>query len=110
MVKVGKKTTRYVLAVIPGDARVSLNAVKSLLEGTYVSFASQDVAERLSGSASGTILPFSFDEKLELVVDPTMLEVEQFYFNAGRLDASIAIRTSDYVDIAKPRIAAIRES
>src|SRR5262245_15749789 len=38
MVKVGKKVTRYVLAVVPGNMRVDLNAVKTLLNGTYISF------------------------------------------------------------------------
>ncbi len=39
MVKIGKKVTRYILAVVPGNARVDLNAVKALLGGTYASFA-----------------------------------------------------------------------
>jgi len=60
MLKIGKKVTKYVLAVIPGDARVGLNAVKVLMGGTYVSFASPDIAERLAGSVAGTILPFPF--------------------------------------------------
>jgi Ala-tRNA(Pro) deacylase len=110
MVKLGKKNTKFILAVVPGDARLSLSSIKALLGGTYVSFASPDIAERLSGSASGTILPFSFDPELELVVDPSMLEVDEFFFNAGRLDRSIALDTRDYVDIAKPRVAQIRES
>ena len=39
MVKIGKKVTKYVLGVVPGDARVDLNMVKALLGGTYISFA-----------------------------------------------------------------------
>jgi Ala-tRNA(Pro) deacylase len=109
MVKLGKKTTKFVLAVVPGDARVSLASIKAMLNGTYISFASPDIAERLSGSAPGTVLPFSFDPDLELIVDPSMLEVDEFFFNAARLDRSIALGTQDYVNIAKPRIAAIRE-
>src|SRR3990172_6075848 len=66
MVKLGKKVTKYVLAVLPGDARLDLNAVKTLMGGTYVSFASADIAERLAGSVAGTILPFSFNPELEL--------------------------------------------
>jgi Ala-tRNA(Pro) deacylase len=73
MVKIGKKVTRYVLGVVPGDARVDLNAVKALLRGSYVSFASSDIAERLAGSGAGTILPFSFNPELELIVDPSLL-------------------------------------
>ena len=107
MVKQGKKTTRYVLAVIPGDARLDLGAVKALLGGTYVAFASADVAERLAGSAAGTILPFTFDPGLELIADPSLLENDELYFNAARLDRSLVIKSSDYAALAKPRLARI---
>jgi Ala-tRNA(Pro) deacylase len=107
MVKIGKKITRYVLAVVPGDAKVDVQAVKALLEGTYASFASPDIAERLAGSVAGTILPFSFHPDLELVVDPSLLENEELYFNAARLDRSLVLKTSDYVALAKPRLGRI---
>ncbi len=107
MVKLGKKITKYVLAVLPGDARLDLNAVKTLLGGTYVSFASADVAERLAGSVAGTILPFSFNPELELIVDPTLLENDELFFNAARLDRSMALKTKDYLALAKPRLEQI---
>lgn len=107
MVKVGKKVTKFVLAVVPGDTRVDLNAIKVLLGGTYISFASADIAERLGGSVAGTILPFSFSSELELIVDPSLLENEEIYFNAARLDRSMALKTSDYVTLSNPRIERI---
>lgn len=109
MVKIGKKVTRYVLAVVPGDTKVDMNAVKALLEGTYVSFAPTDVAERLAGSQTGTILPFTFDPALELMVDPALLEHEELYFNVARLDQSIVIRSKDYVTVARPRLEKIAQ-
>jgi Ala-tRNA(Pro) deacylase len=107
MVKVGKKITRHVLGVVPGDAKVDLHAIRSLLSGTYVAFASPEVAQKLAGSAVGTILPFSFNPALELVVDPGMLTREEMFFNAARLDRSVALKTGDYVRIAQPRMEAI---
>jgi Ala-tRNA(Pro) deacylase len=107
MVKVGKKVTRYVLAVIPGNAKVDVQAVKALLEGSYATFASPDIAEHLAGSVTGTILPFSFQPDLELIVDPTLLENEEIFFNAARLDRSMALKTSDYRALAKPRLGHI---
>ncbi|MGW1375274.1 YbaK/EbsC family protein [Streptomyces sp. NPDC002446] len=104
MVKIGKKTKRYALVVVPGDKRVDLSKVKALYEGTYASFASPEIAEELAGSASGTILPFSFDERLELFVDPQLLEHAEFFFNAARLDRSLALSARDYVSIAGPRV------
>lgn len=104
MVKIGKKIKRYALVVVPGDKRIDLSKVKALYEGTYASFASPEIAEELAGSASGTILPFSFDERLELFVDPELLAHSEFFFNAARLDRSIALSTTDYRAIANPRI------
>lgn len=107
IVKLGKKTTKYALAVVPGNRRVDFAAVKELFGATYVSFASVDVAERLAGCVAGTVLPFAFDPALELVVDPALREAEEMYFNAARLDRSIALRTEDYFAIAEPRTAGI---
>lgn len=109
MVKLGKKAKRFVLAVVPGDRRVDLAGIKQLYGGTYVSFASRDIAEELAGSVSGTILPFALDPSLELIVDPGLLEAEEIYFNAARLDRSVALTTKDYVALAQPRIESIAD-
>ena len=107
MIKIGKKVTKFVLAVIPGDARVDLNAVKALYGGTYISFATPEIAERLGGSVAGTILPFSFNPELELIVDPSLLENDEIYFNAARLERSMALKTEDYRALARPRLERI---
>ena len=107
MVKLGKKQTRYVLAVVPGDARLDLAAVKQLFGGTYVSLASTDKAEELAGSVSGTVLPVSYDQRLELIADPALLQAPELFFNAARLDRSVAVRTADWTTLARPRLAAI---
>jgi Ala-tRNA(Pro) deacylase len=107
MIKLGKRASRYVLAVVPGDARVDLQALRDHVGGTYVAFASTDRAEALAGSVSGTILPFSFRPDLELVVDPGLLKHPEIYFNAARLDRSLALNTEDYLRIADPEIRPI---
>ncbi|MGH3231611.1 MAG: YbaK/EbsC family protein, partial [Streptosporangiaceae bacterium] len=107
LVKVGKKQTRYVLAVVPGDARLDLAAVKALLGASYVAFADTGKAEQLAGSVTGTVLPFSYDERLELIADPVLLDHGELYFNAGRLDRSVALAREDYLRLARPRLARI---
>lgn len=109
MVKIGKKTKRFILAVVPGDAKVDLNAVRNLLGGTYISFASSEIAEELAGSVAGTILPFSFHPDLELIVDVDIRDIDELYFNAARLERSMALRTSDYLAIAEPRFEKIAQ-
>ena len=107
LIKQGKKITRYVLAVIPGHAKVDFQAIKSLLQATYVAFASPETAVVLSGAPNGAVLPFSFDPSLDLIVDPSLLDSDEIYFNAARLDRSIALNTKAYVAIARPRLASI---
>jgi Ala-tRNA(Pro) deacylase len=104
MVKIGKKTSRYYLAVVPGDVRVDLAALKELAGGTYVSFASTEKAEALAGSESGTILPFSFHPDLTVVADPAVQNSEEIFFNAARLDRSLALDTKDYLRLAQPQL------
>ncbi|HEY6127112.1 MAG TPA: YbaK/EbsC family protein [Candidatus Acidoferrum sp.] len=104
IVKIGKRTTKFVLAVVPGGRRLSLNAVKRLFSATYVSFASPEIAQGLAGSVPGTILPFTFTPDMELIADPSLRSSESLYFNAARLDRSVALNTEDYFAIAEPRI------
>jgi Ala-tRNA(Pro) deacylase len=107
--KLGRKTTKYILGVVPGDRRISLSKVKALLRATYIGFASKDDAERLGGSAVGTILPFSFNSSLDLIVDPSVQESDIIFFNAALLHRSIGLKTRDYFAIAKPSIESIAE-
>jgi len=65
------------------------------------------VAERLAGSVAGTVLPFAFNSDLILFADPSITKHEELFFNAVRLDRSVALRTSDYLAMAKPRLERI---
>ncbi len=107
MVKLGKKDKRYVLAVIPGDARLNTGAIKALYKAEYVGFAATEIAEQLAGSVAGTVLPFSFNPELELIADPSLLVYDELFFNAAKLDQSMALKKDDYVRVAKPRVEAI---
>jgi Ala-tRNA(Pro) deacylase len=54
---------------------------------------------------AGTFVPFAFNPELEWVVDPSLLANDELYFNAARLDRSMVLKTSNYVALAKPRLA-----
>ncbi len=96
---------RFALCVVPGDARVDLDAVRRLYGGTQAKVAPAEMAEELARSACGTIAPFSLvPGALDLIADPSLLEQERLYFNAARLDRSLVISADDYVRAAKPRL------
>lgn len=109
-IKLSKKVNKFVLAVVPGDQLVALDVLRGMWDGTYVSFATRETAEELSGCVSGTIIPFSFHDDLELVVAENLLAEREIFFNAARLDVSLALTTSDYTRLANPRVAAIAQA
>lgn len=106
-VKLDRRTTRYVLAVVPGDRRVDLDAVRTLYAARYAGVADAATAERLAGAPTGAVLPFSFDPDLDLVADPDVVGRAALYFNAARLDRSLVISGTDYRKLAEPRVAPI---
>ncbi|MBC2866190.1 YbaK/prolyl-tRNA synthetase associated domain-containing protein [Streptomyces mexicanus] len=101
----GRRSRRYVLAVVPGDRRVDMRRVRELYGGTDAAFAAREVAERLSGCVSGCVVPFTFHPDLDLVVDSGLLRHDDIYCNAARLDLSIALPVPAYVALARPRTA-----
>ncbi len=107
MIKLSKKEKKHVLAVVPGDARLDLNKIKAMFNGEYISFAAQDVAEKLTGCSAGTILPFSFNPDMQVLVDPAMFKHEEIFFNAARLDRSLALKSADYKRLSNAQEAAI---
>lgn len=102
--------THYALAVVPGDQRVDVKAVAKIIGGRKGSFATAALAEELTGCVVGAIPPVSFNSALKLVVDKQFLEQEvEIAFNAGRLDRSIVIDSTDYARIASPMAASIAQ-
>ena len=63
----------------------------------------------LAGSVLGTVLPFPFHDDLEFVVDPVLMDNDEIFFNAARLDQSVALKVADYQRIAEPRLEPIIE-
>jgi Ala-tRNA(Pro) deacylase len=99
-----KKDRKHLLAVVPGDRRVNFAQLSRLVGGSRVGFASREVAERLSGSVSGAIPPISFHPDLQLIVDRSLLANDELFFNAARLNRSVALATTDYVNLVRPQV------
>lgn len=98
-----KDVTRLFLAVLPSN--LNLDKVKFGnhigLKGNQgksrISFASTDKVQELTGCTPGTVPPFVFNDKLKLVVDRQMANVEEIAFNAASERQSIILNTQDYL-------------
>ena len=104
VVKPDRRSRKYVLAVVPGDRRVDLDAVRRYYGARYAGVCETEVAERLAGTMSGTILPIAMHHEVELLADPAVLEQPHLYFNAARLDQSVRLAPGDWRRIARPAL------
>ena len=105
--RVNPRENIYCLANVPGDCRISFDGIKQHFHASSAAFASRDKAQALTGCVIGAIPPFSFNDQLQVLADPLILENEEVVFNAGRLDRSIFMRLDDYLRIAKPQMVQI---
>jgi len=108
-VRLTRKENIYCLANIPGDCRVDFNGIKQYFHADSVAFAQREKAQELTGCVIGAIPPFSFSDQLQLLADPLIQQNEEVVFNAGRLDRSIMMKSSDYVRIARPQLIPIAQ-
>ena len=92
-----------ILAILPGDQKLDFKKVATAAQVKKATLASADEAERETGCVIGAIPPFSFSQNIKLVVDPGLItSFDEIAFNAGRLDRSIVLNSSDYLRIAQP--------
>ncbi|ARF54318.1 YbaK/EbsC family protein [Streptomyces gilvosporeus] len=103
----GADGARHVLAVVPGDRRVDLARIAGEYGGKRARLADRALAEGLSGCVSGSIIPFSFHDELTVLADPGLFDHPTLYFNAARLDLSVALAAADYRALANPRVVPI---
>lgn len=97
----------YFLAVVPGDCRISFDAISRFAQCPQVRMAPVEKAAELTGCVMGAVPPFSFHPELTLIVDRRLLDNEFLFFNAGRLDQSICMSAADYLEAAKPAVLEI---
>lgn len=64
-----------------------------------------------SQAVSSARSPFQLPSKLKLVADPLLFErFDEIAFNAGMLDKSVILKTTDYLRIAQPELLNFRRT
>lgn len=86
----------YVLVVIPGDRRLSLDKVRATVGAGKVNLASKQEVERITGYTVGAVSVMGFRQGGVLTfVDQGVLELGQVVISSGRPDAGLALSTED---------------
>ena len=104
-VKRSKRDKFFVMLVFPADRKFNAKAVKDYFAARDIRFASADeVAELTGGVQPGGVPPFGNLFDLPVFATPQLFEVERIVFNAGDRRYSLAMRSADYRQLARPEV------
>jgi len=99
---------QFVQIVVPGDARFDPSKARSVLQAKDIRFATtEEVAEITEGVQPGGVPPFGVLWNLPVYVEETLLKNDDIIFNAGDRRYSIAMSSTDYVNVVAPTVVSI---
>lgn len=94
---------KFVMLVVPGDARFDSKKVKKLFDAKNMRFATEaEVGDITGGVQVGGVPPFGSMFGLQTYMDFQVGQNDRIIFNAGDRRVSIALSIVDYVSIENP--------
>ena len=73
----------FILCLVSGDKRCSLNKIKKILDKKDVSMANADQVKSQTGFSIGGVSPVAHLEKIEVLIDLSLSRYENVYAAAG---------------------------
>ena len=97
----------YCLALLPGHRELDLKKLASLLGVKRSAMVDVKTAERLTGYLVGGISPFGTKQRLETVMESSILGSGEILINAGQRGAMLKLAPADIVSALDCRVASI---
>jgi Ala-tRNA(Pro) deacylase len=101
--------SRFVICTIPAQKKVDFKQLRQLLHAKKVQFASQAELKTVTGCNFGELPPLGKIFGLQLLMEADLLQEEEIFLNAGRLDVSFVVNPGDIARLEKPLLFLIPE-
>ena len=88
----------FLICLVSGDKRCSLNKLKKILNKKDVSMANADQVKENTGFSIGGVSPIAHIKKMKIIVDKSLSRFEYIYAAAGHPDCVFKIT---YLDLIK---------
>lgn len=98
------KENSFVLVVLPGDKRADSRKLKDYLGTKSIRFATPEEVEVHMGCKIGSCYPLGVVAGLRTLVDKSLGNNEEIFFNPARHDISIKLRYEGYEKLAAPEL------
>ena len=104
-----KTETEFLVCLISGDKRCSLNKLKKVISKKDVSMASADDVKAQTGFTIGGVSPVGHINDLDIIIDKTLERFQIVYAAAGHPNSIFKIDISKLKDLTKGRVEDITE-
>ena len=104
-----KTETEFLVCLISGDKRCSLNKLKKVISKKDVSMASADDVKAQTGFTIGGVSPVGHINDLNIIIDRTLERFQIVYAAAGHPNSIFKIGISKLKDLTKGRVEDITE-
>ena len=101
--------TKFLICLISGDKRCSLNKLKKVTSKKDVSMASADEVKAQTGFTIGGVSPVGHINDLNIIIDKTLERFQNVYAAAGHPNSIFKINFSKLKDLTKGRTEDITE-
>jgi len=96
-----KAGDRFILGLVAGDKRCSLNKLKKILNEKDVSMASPDQVKENTGYTIGGVSPVGHLKECEIFIDETLVRFNDIFGAAGHPNAVFKINYNNLIDMTK---------
>ena len=104
-----KTDDTFVLCLISGDKRCSLNKLKKITGKKDVCMANAESVKTLTGFSIGGVSPIGLNNKIEIMIDNQLSRFKDIYAAAGHPNAIFKIDLENLVRITSGKIMEISE-
>ena len=104
-----KTETEFLVCLISGDKRCSLNKLKKVISKKDVSMASADEVKAQTGFTIGGVSPVGHINNLDIIIDKTLERFQIVYAAAGHPNSIFKIDISKLKELTKGRVEDITE-
>lgn len=100
---------RYVMACVPGPAKLDPQAVRAALGGAWkrLTFASAEEIRAVTGCVQGAVAPLGLPESVPVVFDQSFATCTNVNISSGDPMAGLELRAQDLITLTGARLAPI---
>ena len=104
-----KSETGFLICLVSGDKRCSLNKLKKVISKKDVSMASAEDVKAQTGFTIGGVSPVGHINDLDIIIDKSLERFQFVYAAAGHPNSIFKIDISKLKDLTKGRVEDITE-